>query len=193
MLLPVSHSKQEDMAGTEKIETASQVMTFKNQSQVLFPVICKQEETNVQSVLSTTEGSHLPVCTWVAARMHRNAFRLKFARNNATSRPSNFSNIASKKLYCLQIPQQISPIGPGQRTGPLGSKENYIFKLSLWSLQNMHESIMNILSFSQLILQAKLKPWGFCALHDINFTLCVKLIHWNEEHQKYFIFTEVTT
>lgn len=44
MLLHISHSKQEDMTVTEKIETASQVTTFKNQSQILFPVIFKQEE-----------------------------------------------------------------------------------------------------------------------------------------------------
>jgi len=32
------------MVVTEKVKTASQVMTVKNQSQILFPVIFKQEE-----------------------------------------------------------------------------------------------------------------------------------------------------
>lgn len=59
-------------------------------------------------MLSTTEGTHLPVHARMAARMHRNAFRLNFAHNNATARLSNFNNMASKNLYCLQIPRQIS-------------------------------------------------------------------------------------
>lgn len=44
--------------GYEKIEAFSHVTTFRKQSQILFPVVFKQEVAAVNQVLSTTDSSH---------------------------------------------------------------------------------------------------------------------------------------
>lgn len=141
-------------------------------------------------MLSTTKGTHLHVHAQIAVCMQRNTFTLKFAHNNVTFRISNFSNTAFKCLYCLQIPQQTSPrkqLDHGQSTGPSGFEGNNIFRLSSWSLQNMHESITDAFTH---FLNLPRCLWGFRALHNITFTLCFKVISWNTELQNYLISIE---
>lgn len=141
-------------------------------------------EKSAQWMPGTTEGTHFPMHAGMAAFTPRNMFRPKFIHNNANVRHSDPTNMASKSLCCLQIPQQISSrkqLDQDKRLCPQALKKTVFSNCPFAAFKTcMSPSSIHSL-FSIYTLDQEIKSI-FCALHNGNFILCIIFINQNEDH-----------